>query len=117
LRQRVKLEKSVSISNEWNYYVGVVAWLDLLFAEFPSWDKEGRLPPEVDLFFTLGEGKQSIDVARAWDDVAAHGFYWEDIGASTDMHGRFWRDGDRYIGRFFFQRKSEAERFEGWLVN
>lgn len=99
----------------WNYYTGAKEWLDILFAKFPTWDKEGPLPPEVDLTFTLGTGSQSIDVAREWDDIAAHDFYWEDIGASTDMHGRFWREGDEYIGRFFFQRKSEAERFQEWI--
>ena len=89
----------------WNWH-----WTSL--DGWPGWDIVGtgheRHPSAVELSHVVGNGKQSIDIAREYDDEPGGLFYQRDF---TSDNLPFVNKGETYRSIFWFERTADRDAF------
>lgn len=79
---------------------------------YPWWEKDGKHPAFVQLQHVRGKpGRESSDLANAWDDIATADFYQRDW---TSDGLPFVSDGETYVSGWWFQTIAERDRFVAW---
>lgn len=93
----------------WRRYTTMSLWHSILLGGYLGWDvDEEDNPSWLKLQHIYGEGVQSDDILRSFDDEATGLFYSRD---HTSSGIPFCNDGDVYWSSWWFQFKEDFETF------